>query len=298
MINVNDNKYDRYDNNRKDIHIPRIIMQTWKNEILPKHWQASQDAIHRYMRHWNYKLMTDEDNLKFVSIYFPDFLHYFKLFEYPIQRADAIRYMWLYVHGGIYLDLDIEIKRELDDLFMEDKEVYFVRSRSIRSVYTNAFMGAKPKSPIMLDCLSEMRRPLKLWHVGKHLKVIHSTGPMMLTRVMTNHHRRVMKEEGRTIIDGSPPGKAYTTRVHELPVRKLLPCSVCDERPCEVEGSYCRVLGGSSWAGADTEFFIYMHCHWIKVTIILSIIVILLVIVYYVRKNQPNDKGRKPVSNN
>ena len=102
------------------VKIPMNIMQTWKTNKLPDYWVASQKAIFKFMPHWKYTLMTDDDNYEFVTKYFPDFLKYFKAFEYPIQRADAIRYMWLYVHGGLYLDLDLEIVKCLDDIFYDD----------------------------------------------------------------------------------------------------------------------------------------------------------------------------------
>src|SRR5579872_6289874 len=97
--------------------IPRKIMQTWKTSVVPQKWEPSVKSIKKYMSGWNYTLMTDEDNRKFVQQWFPDFLPYYDKFPHNIQRADAIRPMWLYIHGGLYLDLDIELLGPLDSLF-------------------------------------------------------------------------------------------------------------------------------------------------------------------------------------
>ena len=126
------------------IKIPKIIMQTWKTQNVPLHWRASQESIQRLMPDWQYVLMTDKDNREFVKTHFPDFLPYYDRFEYPIQRADAVRYCWLAIHGGIYLDLDIELLKPLDPLFTSDNDVYLVSSGELSSHITNSFMASKP----------------------------------------------------------------------------------------------------------------------------------------------------------
>jgi len=257
------------------VKIPMNIMQTWKTNKLPDYWVASQKAIFKFMPHWKYTLMTDDDNYEFVTKYFPDFLKYFKAFEYPIQRADAIRYMWLYVHGGLYLDLDLEIVKCLDDIFYDDKDLYVVGSAILGEVYTNAFFAAKPKLKVMLDFLENMKIPNKLWHIGKHLKVVNSTGPMMFTKAINNR---------------------YASNEHLLkPIKRelIIPCTICDEKPCCSEGGYIRLLGGSSWSGKDTGFYTYLFCNQKKIIIclvllVIKIIICVLLIKYYKRKKTAN----------
>ena len=92
--------------------IEHSFMQTWKTRNIPHQWKISPSSIKKNIpKHWNYVLMTDRDNRDFVKKYFPSFLSYYESFPYNIQRADAIRYMWLYVNGGIYMDLDFYLKR-------------------------------------------------------------------------------------------------------------------------------------------------------------------------------------------
>ncbi len=250
-------------------------MQTWKTKQLPSHWQASQDAIRKILPDWSYHLQTDADNLAFVAKYFPDFLEVFQGFPYPIQRADAIRYMWLYVHGGVYLDLDLEIVQHIGELFKHSNtDLYVVKSGFMPNVYTNAFMAARPRQDVMLECLKLMADGAKLWHVGKHLEVVNSTGPNMFTQAIIAHR----------LVDPD-------FRVVELPPGSIIACTICEAKPCWRPGAYCRTLGGSSWSGSDTECLTQVYCHRKKIgyaaIIVLVIVAVVIGVVIYRRKNSP-----------
>lgn len=272
----------------RTVKIPMVIMQTWKNDHIPSKWKASQRAIKRHMPEWNYILMTDKDNLMFVTRHFPDFLHYFKSFEYPIQRADAIRYMWLYVNGGIYLDLDLEIMKPMDDLFYEDKDLYVVKSSMIENVYTNAFMASKPGLRVMLQCLDEMKAPYAVWHIGKHLKVVNSTGPNMFTTAINKVKADVNVKLAEMEANGEFIQRSDKFMVRELQSELIVACSVCDPKPCCTEGGYCRILGGSSWSGNDTELLTFLYCNRYKLIVMLIVVIaiIAIVIIYVMKKRR------------
>ena len=242
-----------------NVKIPLIVLQTWKTTQIPSHWIPSQKGLKKHMSHWKYVLMTDEDNRNFCKKHFPDFLPYYDAFEYPIMRADAIRYMFLYVYGGLYIDMDIEVRKPLDDLFYEDHDIYLARSGTFGSYYTNAFMASKPKQKFWLECIEEMKQPYKSWQIGKHLKVMRSTGPLMLT---------------------SSVGKNENLDIGELP-EDLLGCSVCDPKPFYKEGNYVAILEGSSWIEADTKTYIFFTCYWKYVIFI----VVILIVVYVISRN-------------
>jgi inositol phosphorylceramide mannosyltransferase catalytic subunit len=278
----------------KSVKIPLIIMQTWKTNELPKHWKPSQDAIRKHLPHWKYVLMTDDDNLEFVKRFFPDFLHIFQAFEHPIQRADAIRYMWLYVNGGVYLDLDLEIIKPLDDLFYEDKDLYVVRSVNFSSSYTNAFMAAKPRLKVMLQCLEDMREPNSFWHVGKHLQVVKSTGPDMFTHAIFKTKalstERVVELRSR----GEFVRREDRFEVSELPSHLIVACDICQPKPCCAEGGYCRLLGGSSW-GSDINFTTVLFCNrYYLATLLLIVLVMIITIVVIYYRNRARRRKAAP----
>jgi len=238
-------------------------MQTWKTTIVPPQWKASGISIKRFMPDWDYELMDDAANEAFVIKYFPDFFFWFKAFQYPIQRADAIRYMWFYVKGGIYMDLDLELLKPLDPLFMINRDIYVIKSSIMRNVYTNAFIAAKPRLTVMLQCLEDMKAPYAYWHVGKHLQVVNSTGPNMFTDAIT-----------KTLANGDK------TKVGEISDTAIVTCSICDTPTNKMsdKSAYCRVLGGSSWTGNDTKLLTALYCNRYPLLMILITVVVCVVV--------------------
>ena len=53
--------------------IPKIIWQTWKTKNVPDVWKSSPESWIKYHSDWQYFLMSDEDNRKFVETYFLGF---------------------------------------------------------------------------------------------------------------------------------------------------------------------------------------------------------------------------------
>ena len=94
----------------------RKIFQTWKTCQVPSRWQTGQKSVIDMNPGWVYTLTTDADNDELVARHVPWFLDRFRGFEHPIQRADAVRYVILYLYGGVYVDLDYECLRPFDAL--------------------------------------------------------------------------------------------------------------------------------------------------------------------------------------
>jgi len=249
-----------------DVKIPKIIMQTWKDKNIPDKWKNSPKSIKRHMPDWEYVLMTDDDNRKFVKKYFPDFLKYYDAFPYPIMRADAVRYMFLYIYGGIYMDLDFEVMEPIDRFFISDIDVYLVHSSNVGSYLTNSFMASKPKCKLWLDVIETMKKPNLSWyHMGRHMCVMNVTGPVMLTHA-------VIKSK-----------VVYAT----LPTKLFLPCSICNIGNKDInKGAALKQLEGSSWVTYDTKFYNFFLCNWkhlvVAVILLLLILILFLILRCYV----------------
>ena len=240
--------------------IPKKIMQTWKTNDLPDKWKPTQVSINKYMSTWEYTLMTDEMNRSFVNEYFPSFLKYYDSFPYPIQRADAIRYCWLYINGGLYLDCDFELLGPLDELFVENYDLFLLASSNTPDVITNGFIAAKPGNKIFLDMIEEMKTPARFSSIERHLLVMNTTGPMAFNRVVRRNN----------------------TTFKQLPSNKLNPYTIC-EKVYNKPNTLMRPLEGSSWVGGVASVYQWCYCqsNYLLITTIVIILVFLLILTMY-----------------
>lgn len=240
--------------------IPKIVMQTWKTREVPEDWLPSQVSIDKHMSNWSYVLMTDEDNRNFVEQHFPDFLPYYDQLPWAIQRADAVRYCWLYVHGGVYMDLDYEILEPLDILFSTGGDLYLAASSNIPSSLTNSFMASRPRHQFWLDVIEAIKCECDnptWWAMGKHLRVMMSTGPGIVNRVARS---------GKHI---------YTV----IPPDLLSP-----ENLCQATGKVgmMRPLRGCSWGSWDTQLYNFCFCDpWLAVVVLCVIVLVTVLIIWY-----------------
>lgn len=241
--------------------IPKLVWQTWKNDQVPDKWKRSPESIAEFIPDWTYQLMTDEMNREFIAQHRPDFLPYYDAFPYAIQRADAIRYVKLFVDGGLYMDLDFEVQKPLDPLFKDDAECYLVASGNVGSCLTNSFMASKPGCQLWNEVIEEMKKPPSSWWIGKHLLVMNTTGPLMLNRV----------------------ARRWNGTYVMLPSSQLMPCSVCDE-VCTATGAYVRNLPGCSWVAFDSRMYNFFLCKWRDLLSVVLIILLGVLVLYMMNR--------------
>jgi inositol phosphorylceramide mannosyltransferase catalytic subunit len=246
-----------------EIHIPRIIHQTYKTRDLPEHWRQTPDSWKRHHPNWKYIFWDDKKCRALVAKFFPKFLNIFDNYPYPIQRADAVRYIMLYVFGGLYADLDMMAKKPVDDLFCNDAEVYLLTTPNT-GIVTNCFMASKRGSEFWKYVLKTMKtianNPNPLW-VTKHMIVMNTTGPSMLQQAYENY----IREQASPLI-------------YILPQTYIFPeeCNVCAPKPCTTVGSYITILPGSSWCGTDTEIFTFLYCNYGKLLALLGLAILFI----------------------
>src|SRR5207244_4182175 len=65
---------------------------------------------------WNYEFWDAARCRALIADDYPSYLALYDRYRHRIQRVDAVRYFLLYRHGGVYLDMDIECLRPIDDL--------------------------------------------------------------------------------------------------------------------------------------------------------------------------------------
>ncbi len=172
---------------KKHSSIPRIIHQTWKNADIPSDMKDFQRSWQQHHPDWMYCLWTDYDIREFIRIEYPWFLPIYDHYPEHIMRVDAVRYFIMFHYGGVYVDLDFQCLKPIDQLLAEKEVVFgleppahlelpFVKMMELDQIICNAFLASVPGHPF--------------WeHVFKQLIAYHRAkgpldvaGPFLLTR--------------------------------------------------------------------------------------------------------------------
>lgn len=154
------------------------------------------------------ELLNKPKNKKYKKIY--------HAFDQDIQRIDFARYMILWNHGGIYIDLDICImKKSIKHLFK--KPYFFVKWHTSHLPY-NALLGTRPNTKLFEDILDHCeesyyeKKKQKIYKQWKGRFVFQTTGHYMLQRVLKKHKithfediMKVNTKEGNIVCDGPIP---------------------------------------------------------------------------------------------
>lgn len=216
--------------------IPKIIHQTYVNSSVPSMWRDAQQScidLHPKEDGWEYKLWTDAMSRDFIENEYPWFLETFDNYDWPIQRADSIRYFVLAYYGGIYIDLDDGCNRRLDPLLSYPAWV----RRTVPTGISNDAMGAVPRHPFFLRVIDSLPKYNRKW-VLPYISVMASTGPLFLSIIW-----RHWSSDGLNVGDGRDGAR----------VRVLFPDEYNNHH-----WSFFTHHKGNSWHGNDVKLIFWV----------------------------------------
>ncbi|MCW0219428.1 MAG: glycosyltransferase [Prosthecobacter sp.] len=174
--------------------IEKLVHQTWKNAC-PEHWifRKSRTAVSRFFPGWEYKLWTDEDLDHLVRTRFPEYYAGWDSLDRGIKKVDVARYFILYLHGGIYADLDFIFTQDPAHLFEDGNDLYFYQSTQALvkgwDFLGNAFMGSTAGHPFWLQLVDYMLA------LPATTPVLHHTGPLAIGAF----YKTLVEKPGTTI---------------------------------------------------------------------------------------------------
>lgn len=96
--------------------IPKRIIQTWKNKIIPPQYADDVESVKTHNSTYEYIFFTDEDIEIFLETHYPEYYVTYKKLPKQIQKIDFFRYVAIYHYGGFYLDLDVRVFKPFDEL--------------------------------------------------------------------------------------------------------------------------------------------------------------------------------------
>jgi mannosyltransferase OCH1-like enzyme len=160
--------------------IPKVIYQTWKNKNLDPRVRTVIDNIQKLNPDYKMVLFDDEEIENWIKHNFDEIIFTtYKKIKVGAGKADFWRYLILYMNGGIYLDIDSNIVKPLDQLINENDMAIITREKNSGTDYFVQWcLMFSPKHPILL-------RAINLCIYNIHNKtttyLVNLTGPAVFT---------------------------------------------------------------------------------------------------------------------
>lgn len=167
--------------NLPKIHkIPKIIHQIWvgKNKMPPmyKEYIKTWKIVHP---DWEYRLWTDEDVEDFPWINKDLFLNA----ENPGMKSDIWRYEIINLHGGLYIDTDMECFRSFDPI---QERLEFYAGICDNKLIACGIFASKPNSPVLESVIANLGESISSYNFDTFNAddIMFSTGPMYFTNII------------------------------------------------------------------------------------------------------------------
>ncbi|CAF2196253.1 unnamed protein product [Rotaria magnacalcarata] len=159
--------------------VPAILHHIVIGNIdLNKHptWTVARAACLKLHPNYEHKFWNDSLAEKFILEEYPWFFEAWKNYNYPIQRADSLRYLILYRYGGFFLDMDLYCRRSLGPL----RRFEFVSPAAYPVGLSNGFLMVSARHPFM-KLLVEQLPLFNRNFVLPYATVMFSTGCMYIS---------------------------------------------------------------------------------------------------------------------
>ena len=86
--------------------IPKKLYFTYKTETIPEQYQENVEKWRKICPDWEMHYFSDQEIFAFFETHFPEYLPDLKKVRNGVVLADLFRYAVLFIHGGMYTDLD------------------------------------------------------------------------------------------------------------------------------------------------------------------------------------------------
>jgi hypothetical protein len=229
--------------------IPKVVMQThYDLSAVPAKVTAQFD---RHGHGFERVLFDDASASAFIAFHFsPEMALTFDAFSVGAHKADFFRYCYLFVNGGIYLDIKTQLVRPLQEIY----DALMQQGSSMATCLTESHLPlrawspdrvyqgvifARPRHPIFLECLEFMKaygwRGKAQYHVfcQNFAQRLHARGVAALgahpsqgwtlwsekvwVRLRSRAGKKTKKWLASTIVDADTKEQLFVTRFADFP---------------------------------------------------------------------------------
>ena len=161
--------------------IPKTILQTYVNNNIPALIYKNLKKILQNNPEYDYRLITDKEGIEIIKTNFDErVLTAFLQLKIGATKGDFIRYIAMYLYGGVYLDLDASIELDLNTLiYPKDEFIFFINGD--RNLEQFCF-AIRPKHILMKKIIEEMITRIE----KREPNIFRATGPTLFNDVIYN----------------------------------------------------------------------------------------------------------------
>jgi mannosyltransferase OCH1-like enzyme len=127
--------------------IPKTIYFTYKKSVPPhvfNRWKKLNPS-------YTIDFSLDSDCISFLNTYFTeDIANLFKMIPKGMYKADLWRICKLYIHGGVYADVDLVPYLSIDETIKDNYTFYSCLDSAENGIF-QAFIISPPKNPLFLQ---------------------------------------------------------------------------------------------------------------------------------------------------
>mmetsp|Transcript_25319 Transcript_25319/g.57104 ORF Transcript_25319/g.57104 Transcript_25319/m.57104 type:complete len:351 (-) Transcript_25319:194-1246(-) len=139
---------------RRLVTIPKILVQSYTDVAMvpPKVYEN----VRTYAPEWDHLIFDDGNATAFLDKHFDSGVAArFRNLTEGSHKADLFRYAFLYVHGGVWLDMDVELRAPLKDALERENTIYTAKSGVFDDIF-QAVLAVPPKVPFMKRLVEEI----------------------------------------------------------------------------------------------------------------------------------------------
>lgn len=187
---ANDNKNTHNISSSKEVinisHMDNLLCINEKflspNDVsTPQNELAEKNSITYHMPQWKYYNFDIKEQENFIMKYFPDRSILYNYYKHKEQRENMFVYLWIYMHGGIYISSDYEITRSLEPILnlMDHMDLYFIKDED--RYISVKFVISKPFCHFWIEVLDEMEKRKNNNYFRSKDEIDKNTGRSLLT---------------------------------------------------------------------------------------------------------------------
>ena len=178
--------------------IPKKLHFTYKTECVPEKFQRNLTLWKKMCPDWEMHYYSDTMIFDFFEEHFPEYLSDLSKVTVGSVLADVFRYALLYIHGGMYTDIDTIPLKKIPMDWLNYKTVLgyefqlgkgsadFYYKHDVICQWT---MLTVPKNPLFKEALNKCIQNLREinFYFSDPIEVLHATGPLLFTSIANNY---------------------------------------------------------------------------------------------------------------